>query len=247
MGWPKALPPFLALALVVAGGCSSSQPAATAGAPIAATTTTVFEVSASTTLTSAAPSTTVAATVPAAIPTSAADLGSSWHPGCPVGPDDLAVIPIRYWGFDDQPHVGSIVIHASVAEAVDQVFSRLYADHFPIRRVEPVSAFEGDDNASMAADNTSGFNCRAAVGAGPARWSAHASGQAIDVNPRENPYLLDGEVLPPEGADYLDRTVGRPGMAVAGGPLTSAFAAVGWSWGGTWTSPDYQHFSATGA
>jgi hypothetical protein len=35
-------------------------------------------------------------------------------------------------------------------------------------------------------------------------------------------------------------------MAVRGGLLVRAFGAVGWKWGGRWTPPDYQHFSATG-
>jgi len=100
----------------------------------------------------------------------------------------------------------------------------------------------------MAADNTSAFNCRRAVTAGgPGAWSSHAYGRAIDVNPVENPYVLGREVLPPQGAAFLDRGDVRPGMAVAGGPLVAAFAAAGWQWGGRWNgSPDYQHFSADG-
>ena len=127
------------------------------------------------------------------------------------------------------------------------MFARLYAARFPIRRMEPVDAFGGSDDRSMAADNTSAFNCRTAVAPGPRRWSAHAYGEAIDVDPVENPYLVDGRVLPPAGRRYLDRSRVRPGMAVPGGTLVSAFAAVGWQWGGRWTgSPDTQHFSATG-
>jgi hypothetical protein len=54
-------------------------------------------------------------------------------------------------------------------------------------------------------------------------------------------------VLPPAGADFLDRSAYRPGMAVSGGVLVDAFAAAGWGWGGSWSgSPDYQHFSSTG-
>ena len=69
----------------------------------------------------------------------------------------------------------------------------------------------------------------------------------IDVNPVENPYLESGRVHPRAGRAYVDRGRVRPGMAVRGGPLVRAFAAVGWRWGGRWTgSPDYQHFSATG-
>jgi hypothetical protein len=35
-------------------------------------------------------------------------------------------------------------------------------------------------------------------------------------------------------------------MAVPGGVLVRAFAGVGWGWGGRWSDPDYQHFSANG-
>jgi hypothetical protein len=112
--------------------------------------------------------------------------------------------------------------------------------------VFPVSRYRGSDDASMAADNTSAFNCRAAVGSS-GRWSMHAYGLAIDVNPVENPYVLGARVLPPAGRRYLDRTRPRRGMAVEGGVLVEAFEAVGWRWGGRWTnSRDYQHFSTNG-
>jgi hypothetical protein len=99
----------------------------------------------------------------------------------------------------------------------------------------------------MAADNTSGFNCRYAVAPGPKRWSAHSYGKAIDVNTIENPYIEGATVMPRAGHAYVDRSRYRKGMAVAGGVLVRAFASVGWLWGGRWSSsPDYQHFSATG-
>jgi hypothetical protein len=171
----------------------------------------------------------------------------SWRPGCPVGPNQLRLIRLRYYGFDGRSHVGRIVVNASVVDAVIAVFGRLYAARFPIRRMVPVDAYHGHDPASMAADNTSGFNCRRAVAPGPPQWSVHAYGEAIDVNPVENPYIDAGVVMPAAGARYLDRADVRPGMAVPGGTLVEAFAAVGWYWGGRWTgSPDYQHFSSTG-
>jgi hypothetical protein len=98
----------------------------------------------------------------------------------------------------------------------------------------------------MAADNTSAFNCRRIPGSPTRRWSMHAYGEAIDVNPVENPYLWNGRVLPPAGRRYVDRARRRPGMAIGAGVLVTAFASVGWKWGGTWSSPDYQHFSTTG-
>jgi hypothetical protein len=110
-----------------------------------------------------------------------------------------------------------------------------------------MSAYRGNDDASLAADNTSAFNCRAAVGSTTGSWSMHAYGLAIDVNPVENPYLLAGRPRPPAGRRYLNRSRIRPGMAVAGGVLVRAFESRGWKWGGRWRgSPDYQHFSTNG-
>jgi hypothetical protein len=180
-------------------------------------------------------------------PVTAATVPHSWRKGCPVGPSQLRLLRLSYWGFDNQPHVGTMVVNASVVPDVLKVFENLYRQRFPIRRMQPVDAYGGSDTASMAADNTSGFNCRNAVTTGTPHWSVHAYGEAIDVNTVENPYLLGGQVMPPAGAAYRDRSVVRPGMAVPGGVLVRAFAAVGWKWGGRWTNAtDYQHFSKTG-
>ncbi len=175
---------------------------------------------------------------------SASRLPYSWRPGCPVAPAQLRLVRLSYWGFDGKPHLGRLVVNADVTDAATAVFRRLYKQRFPIRRLRPVDAYRGSDDASMAADNTSGFNCRYAVAPGPKHWSVHAYGRAIDVNPVENPYLEGGRVLPPDGAAFVERSRRRPGMAE--GTLVAAFASVGWGWGGRWSSRDYQHFSANG-
>jgi hypothetical protein len=183
----------------------------------------------------------------AVAPATRAALGASWRPGCPVGPAQLRTVRVSYVGFDGRAHTGTIVVNAAVVPAVERVFARLYAARFPIRRMRPVARYGGSDDRSMAVDNTSGFNCRYAVAPGPKQWSAHAYGEAIDVNTVENPYEEGGRWLPPAGARYANRADVRSGMAVPGGTLVDAFASVGWQWGGRWAgSPDYQHFSATG-
>lgn len=235
------------LLLLVLGGCTSSPAAPTPGP---GPTEPAPPTSVAATPTTQAPATTpssVAAFAGTAVRVTAADLPASWRPGCPVAPGDLRKLELSYWGFDGQPHAGALVVHASEADAITDVFRRLYDRRFPIRRMEPIDVYGGSDEASIAANNTSGFNCRRAVASGPPQWSAHAFGRAIDVNPVENPYLFQGGVLPPAGAAFLDRANVRPGMAVRGGELVAAFAAAGWSWGGVWANPDYQHFSATGS
>jgi hypothetical protein len=155
-------------------------------------------------------------------------------------------VTVSYLGFDGADHEGALVVHRDAASAMLTAFDRLRAARFPIRKIVTVDHYGASDDASMADDNTSAFNCRPSTGS-PSTWSQHAYGRAVDVNPLENPYVSGSSVQPPGGNAYLDRSDVRTGMAVAGGPLVSAFAAVGWGWGGNWsTVKDYQHFSATG-
>jgi D-alanyl-D-alanine carboxypeptidase-like protein len=171
--------------------------------------------------------------------------GVSWRPGCPVPLGDLRLIALTYRGFDGRAHTGQLVANRDAASTLVGVFRRLYAARFPIRRMQLVDAYGGDDFRSIEADNTSAFNCRAATGS--THWSQHAYGRAIDVNPIENPYVSGGTSSHAASKPYLDRSRHRPGMAYEGGVLVESFRAAGWGWDGTWSGiKDYQHFSATG-
>lgn len=178
-------------------------------------------------------------------------VGVSWFTGCPVPLRDLRRVTIAFVDFSGASRTGVIVVHRDVATAVGRVFAGLDAARIPLASVEPIEAFGGDDDRSTLANNTSGFNCRPSFGPDGAptrRWSQHAYGRAVDVNPVQNPYVLaDGSVLDPAARRYVDRRLGEPGMVVAGGAVVKAFAAEGWKWGGNWRSTkDYQHFSVTG-
>jgi len=170
---------------------------------------------------------------------------SVWRRGCPVGLSSLRRASLPFVGFDGRPRRGALVVHHSAARDVVSAFRALYRARFPIRRMRPIQAYGGDDFASIEADNTSAFNCRPATGS--SRWSEHAYGRAIDINPIENPYVSGGRTSHKRSVPYLDRSTARPGMAVEGGALVRAFDAVGWGWGGRWSSiKDYQHFSVSG-
>ena len=238
-----------ALAAVAAAGCGSSGRTEVAPrvTPTPSATPSSSPTPAPTELPSLRPRPMVPAYHSSIHHVTAAELGKSWRSGCPVAPRDLRAVRVSYYGFDRAVHTGTLVVHASVAATVGAVFGRLYDARFPIHRMEPIAAYSGDDDASMAADNTSAFNCRAAVSSGTQHWSMHAYGKAVDVNPVENPYLFNGGVLPPNGASYTDRGRSAPGMAKPGGTLVRAFAVYGWGWGGSWSSSkDYQHFSTNG-
>ena len=173
--------------------------------------------------------------------------GVSWRPGCPVALRDLRLLTLSHWGFDGRARSGRLIVHRDVARDLVLVFRDLYAARFPIRRLVPVDAYGGSDFRSIEADNTSAFNCRFVEGT--TRWSNHAFGRAIDVNPIENPYVSGGSTSHAASRPYINRTKRRPGMAYEGGALVRAFDRIGWGWGGRWTSSvkDYQHFSETGS
>ena len=172
-------------------------------------------------------------------------LWASWRPGCPVPPEDLRVVTVDHWGMGGHLLTGEVVVHRDLAAGIVRTMRDLHAARFPFARMELVDLYWGDDDASMAANNTSAFNCRAVTGG--SGWSEHAYGRAIDVNPVQNPYVRGATVLPPAGGAYVDRGNHRSGMIQPGDAVVDAFAANGWSWGGSWSSlKDYQHFSPTG-
>jgi len=169
-------------------------------------------------------------------------IGVSWRPGCPVPISDLRRVRLTYWGFDDARHRGELIVHRDVARSVVAVFRTMYAMRFPIRMMHRVDRFRADDNASMAADNTSAFNCRPITGSTNG-FSVHSYGRAIDVDTVENPYVKGATVLPPAGQAFTNRTNVRPGMITHGDRVWRAFTAHGFDWGGDWQSlKDYQHF-----
>lgn len=170
---------------------------------------------------------------------------STWAPGCPVAAEDLAWVRLTFIGFDDARHTGELLVNADVADDVVTVFHRLYDARFPLEQLRITTKEEQTAPPTGDGNDTGSFNCRPVRGA--TTYSQHAYGLAIDVNPFQNPYIKGELVLPELAGAYTDRGWKRPGMILPGGPVVRAFAAVGWTWGGTWHSlKDLQHFSVNG-
>jgi D-alanyl-D-alanine carboxypeptidase len=170
---------------------------------------------------------------------------STWSARCPVALSDLRYVTVGFRGFDGRAHTGELIVHRTVAGDVVTVFGRLFAAGFPIERMRVTSPAELTAAPTGDGNTTSAFVCRPTRGL--TTWSAHAYGLAIDVDPFHNPYRSGPRVLPELATAYLDRGRHLPGMITAGGPVVAAFRAVGWTWGGDWSSPtDLMHFSSTG-
>jgi len=171
---------------------------------------------------------------------------STWDPGCPVALADLRYLTVTFVGFDGRAHTGELLVHAEVAEDLIDVFAALHAARFPLEEVRVIDAPELDLPPTGDGNVTSAFVCRPTVGG--SRWSEHAYGRAIDINPFHNPYVRRDLIIPELAGSFVDRSDVRPGMIVPGDVVTDAFAAIGWGWGGDWTgaATDPMHFSTTG-
>ena len=177
--------------------------------------------------------------------------GRFWRPGCPVPLSQLRVLTVRHWGFDGRVHTGQLIVNRDVANPLRGVFKRLYEVQFPLRHLR-LDIYRAGAELPVHGDFSGSFECRQSVpspcvgGNASGRWSNHAYGHAIDLNPRENPYVGCGRVRDPTRARYINRTRLYEGMVTPA--VVRAFAAIGWGWGGSWTgqTKDYMHFSTTG-
>ena len=170
---------------------------------------------------------------------------SSWVPECPVTLDELSYLTMTHYGFDQRFHTGEMIVNASVAVDVVEVFRKLHEARFPIEQMRVITKEEIDAHPTGDWNDTTSFVCRPAVGS--SSWSQHAFGTGIDINPFHNPYLKGDLVLPELASAYVDRDDVRVGMIVPGDVATEAFAEIGWGWGGHWSSlKDWMHFSLSG-
>lgn len=166
----------------------------------------------------------------------------TWHSGCPVGLNDLVYLQINYWGFDNKPHTGELIVNKNIASDVVNIFRELYTIKFPIAKMQLLDVYQGDDVKSMEDNNTSAFNCRTKAGY-PNVFSHHAYGLGIDINPLINPYIKNNIVLPPSGKEYLYRNPYIKGIITKNSSVYKIFMRHGWKWGGNWRGlKDYQHF-----
>ncbi len=168
--------------------------------------------------------------------------GRSWQEGCPVPIEDLGLVTFTHWDMKGRPRQGRVIVHRLVCEEVLEIFRELFQKRFPVEKARPVHIYDGDDRRSMADNNTSGFNCRRNTGR-PAEFSLHAYGLAVDINPLQNPQIIEERAIPEQAENCRDRNKKLKGMIHRGDAAWQAFRKRGWMWGGTWRrSKDYQHF-----
>ncbi len=174
--------------------------------------------------------------------------GNSWRKGCPVTLRDLRYIQVTHYDFRGKTKTGELIMHRSIAKEITEIFRELYQIGYPINRMSLVSDFGGSDYKSIEYDNTSAFNCRSVTGG--QKWSKHAYGLAIDINPIENPYLKRGKHSSHSKSRAFEKRIHKDltksedvAILLKNDRATRFFKRRGWTWGGDWKYvKDYQHF-----
>ena len=171
--------------------------------------------------------------------------GRSYKADCTIPRSDLRYLIILHRNMDGQAVVGELVVNKEISADILDIMRELYEQNYPIEQVRLVDYYEGDDELSMAANNSSAFNWRTQTGSS-AKISKHATGMAIDINPLYNPYYrfpYVNETVSPGGDLYMDRMWEFPFKIDEDDDCYRIFTEHGFKWGGSWNSlRDYQHF-----
>lgn len=172
--------------------------------------------------------------------------GRSWHRGCPVGRPALRLLRINYWDYRGYRRRGELVAHTDAVHQMAGALADMYAARLPVRAMYRVDRFGwssrlrgADDYRSMAAGNTSAFNCRQVVG-NPGARSPHSYGRSLDLNPWENPYRSRQGTVP--NTWWMGHSHPRVAWRSRGHRVVEIMARHGLRW--TYGNGDTQHFDA---
>ncbi len=154
----------------------------------------------------------------------------TWNEESPTPREQLRYLTLSHYDFEGNVQEGELVVHELVVDDLVEIFKALFEEKFPISSMHTVDQFEGSDETSMEANNSSAFYARHV--AGTTRWSNHSFGTAVDINPLLNPYSRGECFTPSRGKRYLDRTLDEPGMITPASYIYRLFIEHGWQWGG---------------
>ena len=172
--------------------------------------------------------------------------GKSYKKNCPIALSDLRYLRVLHKDLSGKTLTGELICNVRIAEALTDIFRKLYAESYPIEKIRLIDAYDADDELSMRDNNSSCFNFRYVSFTN--RISLHGYGLAVDINPLYNPYIkvVDGQkvIAPDNSADYEDRTKNFRYKIEADDLCCRLFKAHGFLWGGDcWDDEkDYQHF-----
>lgn len=151
---------------------------------------------------------------------------------------DIVTIKVPFINFNGEEDFGLLQVHKDVSDEVINIFNEIKDIGFPIFKVETVDNYDYDDEKLADANITSSYNFRFVSGS--TKLSDHSIGLAIDINPMQNPWVHKSAL------NKYSYKPGEKGTIESSSEVVNIFKKFGWSWGGDWKNPDYQHFFKSG-
>lgn len=148
----------------------------------------------------------------------------------------LVLLDVDYLSTDGKIHRGQVLTNKKIETHIRHMFNFMLENNFVVEKVIPIVKYDWSDSLSMDDNNSSSFCYR------NASYSKHATGMAIDINPRFNPLRWKKSDKPnqPEGA-VLDTTVN--GTLHPEHIVVKEFRRLGFRWGHTFSKYyDDHHF-----
>lgn len=167
-------------------------------------------------------------------------IGYSMPQNEPITFEKLSYLKLSHYDFYRNIQIGEMIVDKRIAAEVIDIFKEVFEKKYPIDKIKLIDEYKAVDTLSMSNNNSSSFCYRTIANTN--KISNHGKGLAIDINPLQNPHVIGDTVSPKEGSSFADRSVMQMGMIIEGDDLYNAFIKRGWSWGGYWKNPDYQHF-----
>lgn len=176
--------------------------------------------------------------------------GKTYQENNVIKMSDLQYLRLLHYNFSHEIQVGELIISKKVAGDMQHIFIELFQNEYEIQSMYLIDRYwagnyDDTDRASIEENNTSAFFYRTVSGTD--KLSKHAYGNAIDINPQQNPYVsykTGQPVWEHENAnDYIDRSTGKAHMITENDVCYKIFKRYGFDWGGDWkVTKDYQHF-----
>lgn len=165
--------------------------------------------------------------------------------------DDLVYIKLNYYNYDNEIVEGELIVNKKIMDDIINIFKELFKNKYQINSIKLIDDYwinngvESDTN-SIKHNNSSAFNYRNIPNSN--NLSHHALGLAIDINPRQNPYVVfvngerDYSNFDEEEIYYAENRVGDH-VITHDDLCYKVFTKYGFTWGGDWNhAKDYQHF-----
>lgn len=170
--------------------------------------------------------------------------------------EDLRYLVMSYYDFDGNVKDGRMIVHKLIADEILEMFEELYDNKYEINSIDLIDDYWKNDpittdEISMKNNNSSCFNYR--IIDGKDYLSYHALGLAVDINPINNPYVINRngnlcyDNLNSEELYYAKNRDSNINHVITHDDLAyKLFTKHGFEWGGDWDSNiyslDYQHF-----